>query len=42
MSNPPVYSETTNAITVSVQPLFLEDQSEPEENRYFWAYHVRI
>ena len=36
------YSLTTNAITITVQPFFLEDQSEPEENRYFWAYHVHI
>jgi len=36
------YSLTTNAITITVQPFFLENQSEPEENRYFWAYHVHI
>jgi len=42
MTSSPAYSETTNAITVTVQPFYLEDQSEPEEGRYFWAYHVRI
>ncbi|MCW8835931.1 MAG: Co2+/Mg2+ efflux protein ApaG, partial [Rhodospirillales bacterium] len=24
------------------RPEYLEDQSDPEENRYVWAYHVRI
>lgn len=37
-----MYSATTNAITVTVQPTFLEDQSEPQEGRYVWAYHIRI
>ncbi len=25
-----------------VKPQFLEDQSEPTENHFVWAYHVRI
>lgn len=37
-----MYSETTRAITVTVQPSFLEDQSVPDENHYVWAYRVRI
>ena len=41
-SVPVSYSETTRGITVSVQPVFLENQSDPDEARYFWAYHVRI
>ena len=36
------YSQTTRAITVTVRPAFLADQSEPDENRFVWAYHVRI
>lgn len=36
------YSETTRSIMVTVQPIYLDDQSEPEEGRFFWAYHVRI
>jgi len=36
------YSETTRSIMVTVQPIYLEDQSEPDDGRYFWAYHVRI
>ncbi len=37
-----VYSATTRAITVSVQPFFLEDESEPDARHFVWAYHVRI
>lgn len=36
------YAKTTRAITVSVQPTFLRDQSSPEEGHFVWAYHVRI
>jgi ApaG protein len=37
-----MYSETTRGITVTVQPIFLEDQSSPAEGHYVWAYRVRI
>ena len=37
-----LYEETTRDIRVAVEPHFLDDQSEPEENRYFWAYRVVI
>jgi ApaG protein len=37
-----VYSEVTRSIKVVVNPTYLEDQSSPAENRYVWAYHVRI
>jgi ApaG protein len=37
-----MYKQTTRAITISVRPMFLEDQSSPDEGRYVWAYHVRI
>jgi ApaG protein len=37
-----VYTETTRAITVTVQPFFLEEESVPEARHYVWAYHVRI
>ena len=36
------YSATTRGIRVSVQPVFLEDQSEPDQGRYVWAYRVQI
>lgn len=37
-----MYEATTDDIKVTVQPIFLEDQSDPEEDHYVWAYHVRI
>jgi ApaG protein len=37
-----MYSKTTRSITVTVKPFYLEDQSEPEDARFVWAYHVRI
>ncbi|HLI12313.1 MAG TPA: Co2+/Mg2+ efflux protein ApaG [Alphaproteobacteria bacterium] len=37
-----MYEATTHAIKVSVEPIFLEDQSNPGENHFVWAYHVRI
>ena len=36
------YVETTRSIRVMVEPRFLEDQSEPGDNHFVWAYHVRI
>ena len=37
-----MYSETTRAIKVTVRPFYLEQHSSPDDNRYVWAYHVRI
>lgn len=37
-----MYSETTREIEVTVKPVYLEDQSEPADNRFVWAYQVRI
>ncbi|HZD26118.1 MAG TPA: Co2+/Mg2+ efflux protein ApaG [Alphaproteobacteria bacterium] len=37
-----MYSATTRGITVNVRPQYLNGQSEPEQNRYLWAYHIRI
>jgi ApaG protein len=36
------YTATTRSIRVTVQPFFLEDQSEPDEGRFVWAYRVQI
>ena len=36
------YSATTRAIVVTVQPFYLDDQSDPEEGRFIWGYRVRI
>ena len=37
-----MYRETTNDITVSVNSVYIEDDSVPTESRYVWAYQVRI
>jgi ApaG protein len=37
-----MYSETTRGIRITVKPVYLEDQSSPAENRYVWAYFVKI
>ncbi len=37
-----MYSATTRGITVSVKPTYLEDQSQPSERYFVWAYQVRI
>ena len=36
------YSATTRQISVSVNPIYLDDQSAPEHNHFVWAYHVVI
>lgn len=37
-----MYKMTTESIQVIVEPIYLEEQSEPDENRFVWAYHIRI
>jgi ApaG protein len=37
-----MYTKTTRSITVTVRPVYLDDQSSPAEGHYVWAYHVRI
>ena len=36
------YGATTRQISVSVNPIYLDDQSAPEHNHFVWAYHVVI
>ena len=36
------YSKTTRGVRVTVRSFYLEDQSQPQENHYVWAYRVRI
>lgn len=36
------YNAVTRDILVSVEPIYLEDQSDPEESHYVWAYHIEI
>lgn len=37
-----IYEATTNGISVRVEPSFLEDESAPLRDRYFWAYSIEI
>ena len=37
-----MYEKTTHSITITVQPFYLDEQSEPDEERYVWAYKVNI
>lgn len=37
-----MYATTTDQIKVSVFPIYLDSQSNPDENHFLWAYHVRI
>ncbi|RMF11062.1 MAG: Co2+/Mg2+ efflux protein ApaG [Alphaproteobacteria bacterium] len=37
-----MYKALTRDIEVTVEPFYLEDQSNPDEERYVWAYHVQI
>lgn len=37
-----MYTSTTSSVTVSVEPTYLDSESEPEKNIYVWAYRVSI
>ena len=37
-----MYSAVTRNIEVQVRPFYLEDRSDPSENRYVWGYQVTI
>ena len=37
-----MYEAVTHGIRVRVAPQYLEEESSPEEGRYFWAYTVEI
>lgn len=36
------HAVTTRGVTVRVSVSFLPEQSQPEQGRWFWAYHIRI
>ena len=36
------YAQTTEQITVTVDPIFLDDESDPDAGMFFWSYHVVI
>ncbi len=37
-----MYRQVTNEIAVSVEPIYLDGQSVPDESRYVWAYRIVI
>jgi ApaG protein len=37
-----MYKTETNGISVTVEPRYLAERSEPSEQRFFWAYTVEI
>ncbi len=37
-----MYTKTTKNINITVNPYYLEDQSEPDDQHYVWAYQVTI
>ncbi len=37
-----MYSETTREIRISVDTKYVDDQSEPDDFHFVWAYHIRI
>ena len=37
-----MYSEVTQSIRVTVEPVYLDEQSSPGDNHFVWAYHVQI
>jgi ApaG protein len=42
MPKPMAYEAETQGVIIRVKPNFLDEESSPAENRYFWAYHVEI
>ena len=37
-----MYSKKTKKINITVNPYFLDDQSEPEDQHFVWAYQITI
>lgn len=37
-----MYRAVTRGIEVTAEPFYLEDESQPEESRYVWAYRITI
>ena len=35
-------SATSHGVVVRVAPNFLPEQSQADQNRWFWSYHIRI
>jgi ApaG protein len=37
-----MYSKTTRNVKITVIPVYLEDQSDPDGHHYVWAYTVQL
>ena len=37
-----MYQKETHAIEITVKPFYLEEQSEPDDSHFVFAYHIRI
>ena len=37
-----MYEEVTRGVRISVNPVYLDSQSEPDSSHFVWAYQVRI
>lgn len=37
-----MYRDRTNGIEITVEPEYLEDQSDPDQHRFLWAYTIVI
>ena len=37
-----MYQSVTHKISVTVEPRYMPDRSEPSSNQYFWAYTIEI
>jgi ApaG protein len=37
-----MYHQIAQGIRVTVMPVYIDERSDPEQNRYFWAYRVVI
>ena len=37
-----MYTRTTNQIKVTVQPVYLDEQSDPEQHHFVWAYSIQL
>lgn len=36
------YEAETNGVCIRVRPVFVDEQSSPEDDRFLWAYHIEI
>ena len=42
MGDSALYERQTQDVVVRVKSRFLDDQSQPADNQFFWAYHIEI